>query len=91
MKTWHLRPKDLDSWDFYSFGAVVVAASEDRARMVAAQAIEDVWLDSSLTICEELIADDYVVDCLVLDDCSNISLWDILRGKALQLISKLFR
>ena len=91
MKTWHLRPKDLDSWDFYSFGAVVVAPSEERARMVAAQATEDVWLNSSLTICEELIADDYVVDCLVLDDCSNISLWDILKGKALRMVSRLFK
>lgn len=68
MKTWHLRPRDLESWDFLSFGSIVVAPTEERARKTAAEASEDVWLDSNLTLCEELIADEFDVDCLILDN-----------------------
>jgi len=76
MKFWWLRPRTLAEKGFFpedwpndcTHAAIVVAPTEDRGRAVAAQAGGDIWLDRGKAVCEEIRAEEFEVDCLVLDD-----------------------
>jgi hypothetical protein len=74
MKIWLLEAIDgseyFDPWYDKMFGIVVVAESEEKARLLAAEAKADEgkqpWLSPEHTSCEEILTD---VECVVIQDC----------------------
>lgn len=68
MKIWDLRPIDFKIWKSCSYGLVVVAPTEKRARKAASESSGDEWLNSSISSCRELIAEEFSCDCVILSD-----------------------
>lgn len=51
MYIWLIEDKEADDWDIYD-GHVVVAPTEDRARVLCPYADEgDIWTDKTKTVC----------------------------------------
>lgn len=75
MKLWELRPIDFDNWEFLSFGSIVAAPTEERARQAVSESSGKEWLDIKLTFCRELLPEEFEVDCVVISSDCCIDCW----------------
>jgi hypothetical protein len=75
MKFYRLYPINASFFDKYpsfkqsqTWSAIVVADTERTARVVAAEAGGEAWLDNRETNCEEIDPYDYEAPCLIMDE-----------------------